>query len=94
MFTRWNATDETWTLNPLISGDGNYDSDRDGITDLVELNLTNKNPQNGGLSPPDAPRLWEEAESLDPDEAVNRVYRILFNKEGCLLYTSPSPRDS
>ena len=38
--------------NPLISGDGNYDSDRDGITDLVELNLTNKNPQNGGLSPP------------------------------------------
>ena len=48
----------------------------------MELNLTNKNPQNGGLSPPDAPRLWEEAESLDPDEAVNRVYRILFNKEG------------
>ena len=82
MFTRWNATDETWTLNPLIAGDGNYDSDRDGITDLVELNLTNKNPQNGGLSPPDAPRLWEQAESLDPDEAVNRVYRILFNKEG------------
>ncbi|MEL0268363.1 MAG: hypothetical protein VXA14_04570, partial [Euryarchaeota archaeon] len=82
MFTRWNSTDETWTLNPLIAGDGNYDSDRDGITDLVELNLTNRNPQNGGLSPPDAPRLWEEAESLDPDEAVNRVYRILFNKEG------------
>ena len=82
MFTRWNASDEVWTLNPLVAGDGNYDSDRDGITDLVELNLTNKNPQNGGLSPPDAPRLWEEAESLDPDEAVNRVYRILFNKEG------------
>ena len=82
MFTRWNSTDETWTLNPLIAGDGNYDSDRDGITDLVELNLTNRNPQNGGLSPLDAPRLWEEAESLDPDEAVNRVYRILFNKEG------------
>ncbi|MDG1535983.1 MAG: hypothetical protein P8Q45_02025 [Candidatus Thalassarchaeaceae archaeon] len=82
MFTRWNASDEVWTLNPLVAGDGNYDSDRDGITDLVELNLTNKNPQNGGLSPPDAPRLWEEAESLDPDESVNRVYRILFNKEG------------
>jgi hypothetical protein len=44
MFTRWNSTDETWTLNPLIAGDGNYDSDRDGITDLVELNLTNRNP--------------------------------------------------
>ena len=28
-----------WTLNPLIAADGNYDSDRDGITDLVELNL-------------------------------------------------------
>ena len=82
MFTRWNATDEVWTLNPLVAGDGNYDSDRDGVTDLVELNLTNKNPQNGGLSPPDAPRMWEEADILDPDEAVNRIYRILFNKEG------------
>ncbi len=82
MFTRWNSTDQVWTLNPLVAGDGGYDSDRDGITDLVELNLTNKNPQNGGLSPPDAPRLWEEAESIDPDEAVNRIYRILFTKEG------------
>ena len=82
IFTRWNSTDEVWTLNPLVAGDGNYDSDRDGITDLVELNLTHNNPANGGLSPPDAPRMWEEAEQLDPDEAVNRVYRILFNKEG------------
>ena len=82
IFTRWNSTDNVWTLNPLVAGDGNYDSDRDGITDLVELNLTLNNPANGGLSPPDAPRMWEEAEQLDPDEAVNRVYRILFNKEG------------
>ena len=82
IFTRWNATDEVWTLNPLVPGDGNYDSDRDGLTDLVELNLTFNNPANGGLSPPDAPRMWEEAEMIDPDEAVNRVFRILFNKEG------------
>ena len=65
-----------------MAGDGNYDSDMDGITDLVELNLTNNNPANGGLSPPDAPRMWEEAQQLDPSEANNRIYRILFNKEG------------
>ena len=82
IFTRWNSTDSVWTLNPLVAGDGNYDSDMDGITDLVELNLTNNNPANGGLSPPDAPRMWEEAQQLDPSEANNRIYRILFNKEG------------
>ena len=82
IFTRWNSTNEVWTLNPLVAGDGNYDSDRDGLTDLVELNLTLNNPANGGLSPPDAPRMWEEAEMIDPEEAVNRVFRILFNKEG------------
>ena len=82
IFTRWNSTDEVWTLNPLVPNDGNYDSDNDGISDQIELNLTLNNPFNGGLSPPDAPRLWEEAEYLDPSEAENRVYRILFNKEG------------
>tara|TARA_B110000444_G_scaffold40011_1_gene35807 strand:+ start:5594 stop:11314 length:5721 start_codon:yes stop_codon:yes gene_type:complete len=82
IFTKWNSTDNVWTLNPLVANDGNYDSDNDGISDQVELNLTLNNPFNGGLSPPDAPRLWEEAEYLDPSEAENRVYRILFNKEG------------
>ena len=82
IFTRWNSTDGVWTLNPLVPNDGNYDSDNDGISDQIELNLTLNNPFNGGLSPPDAPRLWEEAEYLDPSEAENRVYRILFNKEG------------
>jgi hypothetical protein len=82
IFTKWNSTDNVWTLNPLVPNDGNYDSDNDGISDQIELNLTLNNPMNGGLSPPDAPRLWEEAEYLDPSEAENRVYRILFNKEG------------
>jgi hypothetical protein len=82
IFTKWNSTDNVWTLNPLVPNDGNYDSDNDGISDQIELNLTLNNPFNGGLSPPDAPRLWEEAEYLDPSEAENRVYRILFNKEG------------
>jgi hypothetical protein len=82
MFTSWNSTDEVWTLNPLVAGDGNYDSDRDGVTDLVELNITNNNPQNGGLSPPDAPHFWEEAEIVDFDEAEARVYRILLTKNG------------
>ena len=82
IFTRWNSTDSVWTLNPLVAGDGYYDSDLDGITDQVELNLTNNNPANGGLSPPDAPRMWVEADTIDPSEANNRVFRILFGKEG------------
>ncbi|MDB4819692.1 hypothetical protein OAH59_04500, partial [Euryarchaeota archaeon] len=82
IFTKWNSTDNVWTLNPLVPNDGNYDSDNDGISDQIELNLTLNNPMNGGLSPPDAPRLWEEAEYLDPSEAEDRVYRILVNKEG------------
>ncbi|MBR84639.1 MAG: hypothetical protein CMA85_01675 [Euryarchaeota archaeon] len=82
IFTRWNSTDGVWTLNPLVAGDGHYDSDRDGLTDLIELNLTLNNPANGGLSPPDAPRMWEEAEQIDSDEAEIRLNRILFNKEG------------
>ena len=109
IFTKWNNEEGTWTLNPLVPSDGQFDSDRDGLTDLVELNLTNSNPENGALAPPDAPRFYEEATSLDALESMNRVYRVLFTKqgrahiaisqfndwqsEGCLLYTSPSPRD-
>ena len=35
IFTKWNSTDSVWTLNPLVAGDGYYDSDLDGITDQV-----------------------------------------------------------
>lgn len=82
IFTKWNYEEETWTLNPLVPSDGYYDSDRDGLTDLIELNLTNTNPENGALAPPDAPRFHEEASSLDALESMNRVYRVLFTKQG------------
>ena len=81
IFTKWNSSDELWTLNPLVAGDGNYDSDSDGITDIVELNMTNNNPSNGGLAPSDAPKFWTEVESINPQESVNRIYRIIFAKE-------------
>ena len=82
LFTQWNSTDQVWTLNPLVPGDGYYDSDNDGITDIVELNMTNNNPVNGGLSPYDAPKFWDEANSIDYQESINRIYRIIFSKEG------------
>ena len=82
IFTKWNNEEGTWTLNPLVPSDGQFDSDRDGLTDLVELNLTNSNPENGALAPPDAPRFYEEATSLDALESMNRVYRVLFTKQG------------
>ena len=82
IFTKWNYDADTWTLNPLVPSDGYFDSDRDGLTDLVELNLTNTNPANGALAPPDAPRFHEEATTLDALESMNRVYRVLFTKQG------------
>ena len=47
LFTTWNASSETWTLNPLVPGDGLFDSDEDGIVDIQEFNLVNANPDNG-----------------------------------------------
>lgn len=82
IFTAWNSTDQVWTLNPLVPGDGIYDSDGDGIRDLTELNLTSNGPINGGLTPSEAPLFWSEADLIDHTDFVNRVYRILFSKEG------------
>ncbi|MEE2812086.1 MAG: hypothetical protein VX320_02595 [Candidatus Thermoplasmatota archaeon] len=80
LFTQWNQTDQVWTLNPLVSGDGHYDGDQDALTDLQELNLTNNNPSNGGLSPWDAPKMWEEAFELNEVAATNRISSMLFSK--------------
>ena len=81
LFTLWNQTDQVWTLNPLVAGDGHYDEDHDALTDLQELNLTYQNPINGGLSPPDAPKFWEMAMLDDQNAALNRVYKML-NRTG------------
>jgi len=80
LFTQWNQSDGLWTLNPLVAGDGHYDADNDALTDLQELNLTNMNPINGGLSPPDAPKMWEEALAQNQQSALNRISTMLFSK--------------
>ena len=85
LFTQWNQSDATWTLNPLVAGDGHYDADKDALTDLQELNLSVQNPVNGGLAPPDAPKMWEEAITLNQGAATARVYSMLFNKQGRAL---------
>ena len=80
LFTQWNQSDMVWTLNPLVAGDGHYDADRDALTDLQELNLTVSNPINGGLSPPDAPHMWEEAILQNENAFLQRINSMLFAK--------------
>jgi len=82
IFTSWNSTEGVWTLNPLTPGDGKFDSDNDGISDIIELNLTKNRPVNGGLSPQGAPLFWVESHSNNPLHTENRIFRILFGKEG------------
>ena len=82
IFTSWNSTEGTWTLNPLTPDDGKFDSDNDGISDIIELNLTYNRPINGGLSPQGAPIFWVEADSINNIDTENRIFRILFGKEG------------
>ena len=45
LFTTWNSSAQTWTLNPLMPGDGLFDSDEDGLVDLQEFALANSNPR-------------------------------------------------
>ena len=82
IFTSWNSTDGVWTLNPLVPNDGSYDSDGDGIRDITELNLTSNLPLNGESFPSGAPTFGDESRQLDIVEFENRIYRILFTKEG------------
>ena len=37
LFTTWNSSAQTWTLNPLTPGDGLFDSDEDGLVDIQEF---------------------------------------------------------
>ena len=61
IFTTWNSTDSVWTLNPLVPNQGGYDSDGDGVGDLVELNLTSNLPINGETYPLGVPTFGDEA---------------------------------
>ena len=82
LFTQWNSTFANWSLNPLVANDGGGDGDQDSLTDRQELNLTYENPLNGGLAPPDAPKMWEEAFALEPQNFTSRVQSVLDNKLG------------
>ena len=67
-------------VESTVPGDGHYDADQDALTDLQELNLTVQNPANGGLSPPDAPRMWEEAMAQNENAFLQRINSMLFAK--------------
>jgi hypothetical protein len=77
LFTTWNLSAETWTLNPLVPGDGLFDSDEDGINDLQEFALANSNPDNGIEHPIDAPLMHIDGDLLQPTEKGQRIYNIL-----------------
>ena len=82
IFTAWNSTDGVWTMNPLAPNDGIYDSDGDGIRDITELNLTSNLPINGESFPRGAPTFGYESQQINQIAFENRLYRILFSKEG------------
>ena len=43
LFTAWNVSAATWTLNPLVAGDGDFDGDEDGLIDRQEFALASNN---------------------------------------------------
>ena len=80
LFTAWNDTAQTWTLNPLVPGDGQFDADNDALTDAQEFSIANSNPVNGILHPTDAPLLHEDGDINDPTQKAQRVYSIILDK--------------
>ena len=55
LFTAWNDSAQTWTLNPMVPDDGDFDADGDGLLDRQELALAFEQPDNGEVHPADAP---------------------------------------
>jgi len=88
IFTEWNTSNQLWTLNPLVSEDGHYDSDNDGLTDYQELSLVTGAPDNGINHPGGVPLMYVDAEDQAPNPllsatvTVTRVSNILSGKEG------------
>ena len=80
LFTNWNNSAETWTLNPLVAGDGNFDSDNDGITDAQELNISSSHPDNGLVHPIDAWMFHQDALIQDPLGIATRITTMLLSK--------------
>ena len=80
LFTAWNDTAQTWTLNPLVPGDGDFDADDDGLTDSQEFSIATMNPDNGVDHPLDAPLLHIDGDLNDPTQKAQRVYTIILDK--------------
>ena len=80
MFTAWNDSAQTWTLNPLVPGDGNFDADNDAMTDAQEFSLLTTNPDNGENHPLDAPVMHIDGDLNDPTQKAQRVYTIILDK--------------
>ena len=81
LFTAWNLSAQTWTLNPVVAGDGTFDSDNDGLADLQEFALATANPENGIDAPADAPLLHEDGDVQQPTKKAQRVFQILISKD-------------
>ncbi len=81
LFTAWNISAQTWTLNPVVAGDGTFDSDNDGLVDLQEFALATSNPQNGIDAPADAPLMHEDGDVQQPTKKAQRVFQILISKD-------------
>ncbi len=80
MFTTWNDSAQVWTLNPLVPGDGSFDSDEDGLTDGQEFSLLTTNPENGGNHPIDSPLMHIDGDLNDPSQKAQRVYTMILEK--------------
>ena len=81
LFTAWNVSAATWTLNPLVAGDGDFDGDEDGLIDRQEFALATEQPDNGIDHPSDAPLLHVDGDFQQPTEKAQRVFNILISKE-------------
>ena len=80
LFTAWNDTAQTWTLNPLVPGDGSFDADDDALTDAQEFSLLTTNPVNGESHPLDAPLMHIDGDLNDPTQKSQRVFNIIMDK--------------
>ena len=81
LFTAWNDSAQTWTLNPLVPGDGDFDADGDGLLDRQELALAFEQPDNGEVHPADAPLFHIDGDNQQPTEKSQRIFRILIDKD-------------
>jgi len=81
LFTTWNDTTNQWTLNPLVPGDGDFDSDSDGIADKREFSIAHSLPDNGILHLQDLPLMVEDGDDNQPTEKAQRVFNMILNQD-------------